>query len=217
MSSSRPTLLKPLLPLALTTVLILGGCASLPTETHPEERAATAAQWQAHSSMMRRLTDWSLSGRAAISTDNGGGNVTLRWTQVADAYDMFFSAPLGQGAIRIIGDDRQVLIVDERGREARSNDADSLIRELTGWRVPVTALPAWIRGLPLTDKASFRINNQGLLASTTHGDWTVDYDRYTEQAGFWLPTRIRINAQDISIRLVVDQWDVQPLPGTRIK
>jgi len=202
--------LKPAIA-ALFALGLMTGCATMP-ELPPEEQVKAASAWEAHQQKMQTLDDWQLSGRAAISTPDGGGNVTLHWVQVGAHYDMSFSAPLGQGTLRVIGGPGEVLLVDDRGRESRSDDADALIHELTGWRVPVSALPFWIRGLPASDEMQYRISRDGRLERISHDGWTVHYDHYQQQAGYLLPVRLRMDAEDITLRLVVDQWDIDPPP-----
>ncbi|MGC9456027.1 MAG: lipoprotein insertase outer membrane protein LolB [Halothiobacillaceae bacterium] len=196
--------------IALT--LLLGGCATLPPDrAGPDEVSAAEreAAWVEHRAQIESLTDWAVDGRAAIRSPEGGGSVQLRWVQVGVHFDMLVSAPLGQGSLRLTGKPGDVLVVDATGSRLRTSDLDAVLREQTGWPVPVAALPDWIRGLPGPEASDFELDPRGRITRIQQGPWRIELDRYRNENGYMLPGRLLAESGELRLRLIIDQWRLQ--------
>lgn len=108
---------------------------------------------------------------------------TLFWLQRQDYYDIRLSGPLGRGAARLTGRPGQVsLEVANQGRyEAPSPEA--LLEEQVGWKLPVSHLVWWVRGLPAPEsKSRLSLNGDSRLATLEQDGWRVEYLRSNTSA-----------------------------------
>jgi outer membrane lipoprotein LolB len=103
-----------------------------------------------------------------------------------------------------------VLEVANQGRyEATSPEA--LLEEQLGWKLPVSHLAWWVRGLPAPDSKSLTLDGDSRLASLEQDGWQVEYLSYTEQNGYWLPERIKLHGTDLDVTLVIKDWQPRKL------
>ncbi|MCR3785962.1 lipoprotein insertase outer membrane protein LolB, partial [Pseudomonas aeruginosa] len=41
--------------------------------------------------------------------------------------------------------------------------------------------------------------------------WQIEYTRYAEQNGYWLPERLKLHGQDLDVTLVIKDWQPRQL------
>lgn len=186
----------------LTAAFLLGGCAGAPV---PRPGVDPAQVWQAHQAALARVQTWHINGRIAIQTEDEGWHAVLDWRQEQDHYDIHLTGPLGQGHVQLTGDDRQVLLRREAG-EVADNDAEALLYQETGWRVPVRALRYWVLGLPAPDAGDVELDTQGYPARLHQDGWHIEWMEYSRQGDLMLPRRIFAHNHRARVRLVVDRW-----------
>ena len=87
-------------------------------------------------------------------------------------------------------------------------DADVLLREATGWPIPVQAMAWWVRGLASPD-AVLEFGADGRPRRLHAQGWTVDYQEWLPASGPWpeMPRRLQAVRGDARVRLVVDGWE----------
>ncbi len=86
-----------------------------------------------------------------------------------------------------------------RATATRPNDEaqspEALLEEQLGWKLPVSHLVWWVRGLPAPDsKSRLGLDNDSRLATLEQDGWQVEYLSYTEQNGYWLPDLLAARA-----------------------
>lgn len=197
--------------LALSLLTFLAGCAGL-TSRESVEGQGDAKLWQAHKGEVAALDGWQISGKVGIRAPRDSGSGTLFWLQRQDYFDIRLSGPLGRGAARLTGRDGKVLLeVANQGRyEAESPEA--LLEEQLGWRLPVSHLFWWVRGLPAPDsKSRVNLDSDSHLASLEQDGWQLQYLSYVEQNGYRLPERIKLHGTDLDITLVIKDWQPRQL------
>jgi outer membrane lipoprotein LolB len=195
------TVLRQSVGAGLLLVAIAGCTQAPPRPAGAANEPAQAAREQALSA----VRDWSFRGRIAVSHAGDGGSARIEWTQRGSDYDIRLSAPVtrqswrlrsGAGVARLEG-------LPDGPREGP--DAEALLREATGWRLPVQALAAWSRGLRAPGDAELESDPAGLPSVLRQRDWTVEYRGWTA-ASPALPTRVFARTGDASVRLVVEDW-----------
>jgi outer membrane lipoprotein LolB len=103
------------------------------------------------------------------------------------------------------------LEVANQGRYDAPNP-EVLLEEQLGWKLPVSNLAWWVRGLPAPDsKSRLTLDGDSRLASLEQDGWKVDYTTYTQQNGFWLPERIKLSGTDLDVTLVIKIWQPRKL------
>ncbi|HER34177.1 MAG: outer membrane lipoprotein LolB [Halothiobacillaceae bacterium] len=195
----------------------LGGCASLAPDSAPTTPATPdqLAAWDAHRDRIEALGDWAFTGRAAVKSGLSGGSVSVDWTQVGAVTSLTMSGPFDTGRLAMTGTADRMLFTDGHGNRHMTTNPPAFLERQTGWRIPLSALPRWLRGLPqhpLADLPASRytLDPQGRLARLEEAGWTIEYRRYepTGEASLSLPRFVEVRQDGMRIRLVIDAWDV---------
>jgi outer membrane lipoprotein LolB len=197
--------------IAFSLIALLAGCAGF-TSHESLQGQGNPAQWNAHKTQLSSLDGWQISGKVGIRAPKDSGSGTLFWLQRQDYYDIRLSGPLGRGAARLTGRPGAVsLEVANQGR-FEATDPESLLEEQLGWKLPVSHLVWWVRGLPAPDTRSrLTLDGDSRLANLEQDGWQVEYLSYVEQNGYWLPERVKLHSHDLDVTLVVKDWQPRKL------
>ncbi len=180
---------------ALVLTLLLAGCAALPSATPQAPRDAA------------ELENWAFNGRVSLTRGETGWHAGLVWRERSGEYELRVAGPLGQGAFELSGDDAGVMLVDADQRTFTARDSDALLRHVTGWALPVSGMHYWVRGLAVPGvEAQLERDASGRVSRLDQSGWVISYDRYQSLAGLSLPGRLRMERDDIAVRLVIDEW-----------
>ncbi|MFC0708070.1 lipoprotein insertase outer membrane protein LolB [Azorhizophilus paspali] len=201
--------LRHILPLAL--LALLAGCTGL-TSREALEGQGDPEHWRAHKREIGALDAWQISGKVGIKAPRESASGTLFWLQRQDYYDIRLSGPLGRGATRLTGRPGGIeLEVAGQGRY-RAESPEALLEQQLGWRLPVSHLLWWVRGLPAPgSRSQLTLDGDSHLAWLSQDGWQVEYQRYVEQNGFWLPERLKLYGQDLVVTLVIKDWQPRRL------
>ena len=210
------------LALALAA-MSLAGCQTMTrgsVTSPPDAAAAQAAQLVRADALGLATGDCAaatlvLTGRVALSNGKQGGSGQLEWTQGAGSLHLLLSAPITR--------QQWILDVDAAGATLQGvpsgplhgSDAAGLLRDATGWDVPVAALGCWMRAVA-ADPARFGVAEIAYGADLlpmriAQQGWVIDYRDWKRDPFSGLPMPTRINAQrgDSRIRLIVDRWGLE--------
>ncbi len=192
-------------------IVLLAGCTGLSYHETVEGQGDNKL-WQTHKSQIAALDGWQINGKVGIRAPKDSGSGTLFWLQRQDYYDIRLSGPLGRGAARLTGHTGAVLLeVANQGRY-QADSPETLLEEQLGWRLPISNLLWWIRGLPAPEsKSRISLNASGHLAQLEQDSWQVQYLSYTEQNGYSLPERIKLHGSNLDITLVIKDWQPRQL------
>jgi len=190
---------------AVLLLLALAGCATPPAR----EAAPTAPDLaSAH------YANWQIRGRVSLIKGDQGWHASLNWHEDGGHYRLDLSGPLGQGALRLEGDAAGVRLQTADGRDYLARDADALVRSTTGWEFPVDGIRYWVRGVPVPGQpAAVKTDADGRLVSLVQSGWDIRYDRFQDVDGRAWPTRLQLTTDDLSVRLVVDEWTLGAAPA----
>jgi len=190
---------------------LLAGCAGL-TSREALEGHGNAEQWNAHKAHISALDAWQINGKVGIRAPRDSGSGTLFWLQRQDYYDIRLSGPLGRGAARLTGRPGEIhLEVANQGRY-QAESPEELLQQQLGLNLPVSHLLWWIRGLPAPDSRSrVTLDGDSRLAHLSQDGWDVEYTRYVEQNGYWLPERLKLQGHDLQVTLVIKDWQPRQL------
>ncbi len=197
--------------IVISLLALLTGCAGL-TNREAIEGQGNPQLWKAHKAQISALDAWQINGKVGIRAPKDSGSGTLFWLQRQDYYDIRLSGPLGRGAARLTGRPGAILLeVANQGRyEAESPEA--LLEEQLGWRLPVSHLQWWVRGLPAPDsKSRVTLDSNSQLARLQQDGWDVEYLSYAEQNGYSLPQRIKLHGTNLDVTLVIKDWQPRQL------
>ncbi len=194
--------------IVLPLILLMAGCAApLPVPPADPEIA-----WQTRQQDLTKVNDWRLHGRLAITRGSEAWHLKVNWRQKPEGYEIFLSGPFGAG-VKLVGNPRSVVLHDADHRAYYADKPELLLYAHTGVFMPVTGLRYWILGLPDPGKNhsnQTQLDAYGRLAELQQRDWRVRFRDYVEVKQYQLPERlfIKSEAEDIEVRLVVDDWQV---------
>lgn len=176
--------------LSLFISLFLSGCATIkPISTTSSSTTPTQ--------------NWILRGKMGIKTPEKTGSASLYWQQQGDIYDIRIFGPLGIGAVELNGNPEQVIYTDNQGKIYRADSAEILLRQNTGWQIPVANLRYWILARSAPNMPSHKMyDQQHQLVSLQQQGWKIDYLSYQNQ----LPRLIQLARPEINLRIVINQW-----------
>lgn len=192
--------------LRAVVVLSVLGLASCAGQAERPAAGSGAAGQAAREAALAAATHWSFTGRLAVDTGQDAGNARIEWSQRGEDFEIRLSAPVTRqswwlkreaGRARIEGLDSGV---------RQGPDAEALLREATGWQVPVDALAAWVRGRR-ADPAAARLDFDpaGLPAILEEAGWTVEY-RAWQPGQPALPSRVFARREGATVRLAIERW-----------
>ena len=197
--------------LAFSLIALLAGCAGI-TSHEAVQGKGDASKWRINKEQLASLDGWQINGKVGIRAPKDSGSGTLFWLQRQEYYDIRLSGPLGRGAARLTGRPGAVsLEVANQGRYD-APDPETLLKDQLGWKLPVSHLVWWVRGLPAPDsKSSLTLDADSRLSNLEQDGWQIEYLSYTEQNGYWLPERMKLHGQDLDVTLVIKDWQPRKL------
>ncbi len=180
-------------------VLTLAACSS--RQQQPDN-----TNWRQQREKLETVTHWTISGKLAIITPEKKGSARIRWQQKGDDYDLNLTSLLGTRVMEMHKIGKQVLIIDDQGREYRGANAEMLVYRLTGWQMPVSQLPVWIKGLP--GDTDYEINPNGQVTRIKTDDWQMQYKTYQPVDGWMMPEKVTFKGPKTELRLVISDWEI---------
>lgn len=210
---------------AAALCLALTACQSLPPASAPTTVLAGEAQLQAAMEVQQARVAglglehapcdapaWTMSGRVALSNGKDGGSGRIEWSQGAGRTQVTLSAPVTRQSWALVADAGGAALEGVPDGPLRGIDASQLLRESTGWEIPVAALGCWLRGAPadpvIMGDAKPVFGTDQRLLRIEQGGWVIDYTNWQADpaSGIQLPTRINAEQASNRVRLVVDRW-----------
>ncbi|GGZ66909.1 outer-membrane lipoprotein LolB [Lysobacter xinjiangensis] len=191
---------------ALLAAGLLAGCATARIEAPAVPAAEAEARQLERERTMAADTDWGFEGRVAISNARDAGSGRLEWRQSGARFEVSLTAPITRQGWRLSGGPGGATLDGLPGGPREGGDAEALLREATGWEIPVRSLPYWVRGLRTDPRgAVLQFGPGGRPSRLSEGGWTIDYS-WPADAQAELPSRVEARRDDARVRLVVDRW-----------
>jgi len=189
--------------LAASAVLALAACQP----SRPLQRSVGADPLEARRATLAARAQWSFEGRVAVSDGKDSGSARVSWEQDGERYRVTLRAPVSGETWRLSGDAAACVLEGVRPQPVHGTDREELLHRELGWRLPVRALAAWMRGLTAAPaQAEVALADDGLPRELRESGWRVvyrDFDRASDPA---LPSRIEAEKPPYQVRLAVAQW-----------
>lgn len=184
-------------------VLCLVACAPMPVKQ--VDAGSLMAVQDARESRLQALANWSFRGRVAVSQASDGGSGSIEWHQQGQDFDIRLAAPLTRQSWRLTRRAGTVELAGLPGGTRTGDDAEALLLDATGWRIPVAAMAAWVRGARSEGASELDFAANGLPRTLLQQGWSVQF-RSFDNAALPLPLKLQARQGDASVRLVIDAW-----------
>ena len=185
--------------------LLATACTTTPAPRQRGDADLLAAQ-SAREAALAGQGEWTMSGRLSVSADGDGGSGRIDWQQRGQDFDIRLSAPVTRKSWRLVRRDGQATLEGLAGGAREGADAEALLFDATGWRIPLNALGAWARGARAPGPATIDFSPDGRPALIAQQGWQVEY-REWDAADPARPRRIFARQGEATVRLVVEAWD----------
>lgn len=185
-------------PRILAVCFFLALLASCATTRAPRELPSSNAA----------ITDFSLDGRVAVKADTKGYSASLQWRHAGDVDSLRLLSPLGTMIAQLEADAGGAELVTADKKVHRSGNVQDLTREVLGWDLPLDGLQNWVLGRtdPAFPVKAEQRDARGRLQRFTQNGWRISYLAYAGDGA--LPARMALLHERLSLRLVIDRWDI---------
>lgn len=203
--------------LLLGSLSLLQACTAVPS-VKPAPSNASQLLNQAHLTQIANIQRFSLKGRIGVQTQGKGFSGGLYWQHDAHTDDIALYSPLGGQVAGIKKSAEQITLTDANGKSFSADDAETLTQSTLGWQLPLTGLADWSLGRPAgsatqdsTLLSSTLYNStwdeRGLLTTLHQHGWKIEYQNYSEQNGYLLPSKILLKSDQVNLKVLVETWD----------
>jgi len=184
-------------------VYLLAACAPAFKQPSPQQQAA----WQTHQVQVSNINRWQLNAHFAIASESEAWSARVYWQQHPADYALRFTAPLGQGVMRLRGNPNGVQLQTAQQQTLYADSPETLLQQATDLTIPISYLYYWVRGLPAPDSpARYALDAQGRLQRLQQADWTVEYATYAEVANIDLPRKLFLQNPEFQGKIVISEW-----------
>jgi len=201
-----------LLRLTPLASVLLAACGLHQQQPTPGQSPASP-QWHDHQQTVAKITHYQTRGAFAYISEQQKVYARFNWQQTApDRYRLLLTNPLGSTELQLDQQGQVAQIVDNQGKRYVSNDAATLITQLTGMSLPLDNLRQWMLGLP-GDATDYSLDDQYRLRELNYSQngkpWHVTYQGYDKKQNPVLPSNLELKEGEQRIKLKMDSWTVQ--------
>lgn len=182
-------------------MLALAACTT-PMPRHGAQIVYSQAERQAKLALS---PNWAFKGRLAVNDGGNAGNARIEWTQTGTDFSIRLSAPITGQSWQLRRSGSEFSLEGLEGGPRQGDDAESLLKQATGWRIPVNDMVAWVRGQQAGDLAQVELAPNGLPANLAESGWSVEYRDWNESDPP-LPTKLFARKGQASVRLAIEHW-----------
>jgi outer membrane lipoprotein LolB len=194
-------------PLLLVPICILTACAPpRPAAEVPENKIIPVEQ---RKEKTQTVSSWDIRGAMSAKNKNKGWSASMNWVQHGpNDYQIRLMGPLGGGTV-IVTQKGTTVTFQDGSKKVTSHNADELLVQQTGIKLPVNNLYYWVRGLaapgPITAEHRDQYNH---LAQLKQSGYTINFTKYTSVKGIDLPSMIRLEGNGVMVKVVIQNWSV---------
>lgn len=188
---------------------LLAGCATLTDQPV----AISTVVIEPTTSESVASANFQLAGRVSVRDSKQSFSGGVRWHHTHASDEILLLSPLGQTVAQIQRNPEGVQLTTSAQKIYRAADVESLTEQVLGWRLPLTGLQYWVRGVnsPTTSAAADR-DGTGRVVAVRQDGWEITYLSFfsPEPAVSVQAARPRVLALqrgELEIRLVVDSWE----------
>jgi outer membrane lipoprotein LolB len=186
---------------SVSMLVLLAGCASAP----PRPTGSLID--------IEHVQQWQARGRIGVSSAGGGGSGSFEWAQRNDVAKVQIRGPVGIGSVNLMikgsGPEHELELQTGDGVTLESNAAWAELEARLGASLPAWQFQYWLLGRAAPGPHQWSGSQEEGAAVLEQQGWRIDYQRYSDESGAKLPTRLRAMNGDTRVRIVIDRWQLE--------
>lgn len=197
--------MKSIKQLAIVSACLLTACA--PPKPAAELPVNKVIPLETRKAETATVSSWNIHGGIAAKNKSKSFTATINWAQSGpSAYQIRLVGPLGGGSV-IINRSGGNVTYQDGPKKFSSGNAEELLEQHTGIRLPVNSLYYWVRGLPAPGGAQKEVHDKyNHLTTLQQSGYTVNFTQFTSARGIDLPSIIRLEGKGVTVKVVIKSW-----------
>lgn len=194
----------------LFIALLITSCTTTPTLN--KQPISANYTLKNRNAFLTTVNNWQINGKIAFINGKERKSANIFWQNnpVTALEQLNLTTYLGINVLDVTLSDN-IYTVNVDNNSYQHTDIDYILQSLTGYQLPSQALKSWIKAIPFhsSDKVTLHQETQLPLSITSYYNdktWQIRYQNYSEIKGIPLPKRLTIKQQDLTIKLVINQW-----------
>lgn len=177
----------------------------------PVVATANQTPWQQRQQAMNRMQSWGMGGRAALKFKSSAWTFGLNWQQRnRQQYSLQIKNPITGTVVGVLDQSAGRATLKSRGKVSTGPDAERLLQQQLGVKMPVNGMPYWIRGVmaPQYPVGKVTLDARGRPKQIIQAGWVMDYFNYRGLAFDALPGKVNISRaqEQVNVRILAKQW-----------
>jgi len=172
---------------------------------------ANQTPWQRRQQTMSRMQTWSMGGRSALRFKGNAWTFGLNWVQRnRQQYSLQIRNPITGTVVGILDQSVGRATLKSRGKVSTGPDAERLLQQELGVKMPVNGMPYWIRGVmaPQYPVGQVVLDAKGRPKKIVQAGWVMEYFNYRGLGFDALPGKVNISRkqEQVNVRILAKQW-----------
>jgi outer membrane lipoprotein LolB len=156
---------------------------------------------------LHRLESWQLSGQIGVQTAHRSGSAWIHWVENNRQYTITLLGPLGTPHLTLRGQPGSVTLTTADGHYDRATTPEQLLAQQSDWRLPLSSLFFWIRGLPSPHTPyEAQYDPFHRLRLLRQQNWLIHYPHDVHSPSD-LPEKIILRSPTMTIKIIIYHWD----------
>lgn len=193
----------------LVVALYLSGCATTSTKTAQSgPTLKPSVLHQQHMDQITRIAQFSIKGRLGVVTKPKSFSARLAWQHRPNKDNIDVYSPIGGKVANIVKTPEHVILTDNGNKTTEAENVESLTEKTLGFQLPLSGLGHWALGRPSNTDIVNAItwDKHGRINHMQQSGWDIEYKTYTNNAGYFLPKKITLTNEKMTLKLIIEKW-----------
>jgi len=186
-------------------ITLLSGCASL---FYRQSQFNSNISWNVREKQLKKIQQWHMEGVMGVQIPQKSFSAHFVWEQKnASDYQINLFGPLGMDAVNMIGKKNKFTLHTSSGQVFTADNPEQLVLQQLGWRMPISDLYYWIRGLPADHFSVKNIHWDAFhhIQAFEQKNWHIHYLEYQVVNGVDLPKQMILQRDRVTLRINIQK------------
>ena len=173
--------------------------------------SAQQAPWMRRQLTMSLMPSWQMGGRAALRFKSNAWTFGLNWVQRnKQQFSLQIRNPITGTIVGLLDQSPGKATLKSRGKVSSGPDAERLLQQQLGVKMPVNGMPYWIRGVmaPQYPVGKVTLDAKGRPKQIVQAGWVMDYFNYQSLSFDAMPRKVNISRkqEQVNVRILAKRW-----------